>query len=145
MAHTISDRRRRARGEEFRAAEIAVGKRELKREARHHQRIVDLWNRRAARGARQTFFPIIEVAISAGAPWLQVRCPGCQTIGEVDLRRLDRHGGMAISGLIPSLSCRMCSPNPPFAKLIGLTADPQTPTWRSSSWEAMQRARREHR
>jgi hypothetical protein len=38
-----------------------------------------------------------------------------------DLRMLDRHPGGAISGLIPSLSCRRCSPNAPFARLEMLT------------------------
>jgi hypothetical protein len=37
-------------------------------------------------------------------------------------RTLDRHPMMPISGLIPSLSCRWCCSNPPFAKLEALTA-----------------------
>jgi hypothetical protein len=49
-----------------------------------------------------------------------VLCPACQTIGDIDLRKLGRHPGATIASLIPSLSCRMCCPNPPFAKLIGL-------------------------
>ena len=43
-------------------------------------------------------------------------CPACGQFGSVDLRTLDRHPGGAISGLIPSLSCRRCSPNAPFAR-----------------------------
>jgi hypothetical protein len=38
----------------------------------------------------------------------------------VDVRTLDRDPMVSISGLIPSLSCRWCCPNPPFAKLLGL-------------------------
>jgi hypothetical protein len=33
----------------------------------------------------------------------------------IDLRTLDRHRGAAISSLIPSLSCRRCSPHAQFA------------------------------
>ena len=40
----------------------------------------------------------------------------------IDLRTLDRHPGTSISSLIPSISCRRCSPNAPFAKLEMLTA-----------------------
>jgi hypothetical protein len=41
----------------------------------------------------------------------------------IDLRTLDRHPGTSISSLIPSISCRRCSPNAPFAKLEMLTAE----------------------
>jgi hypothetical protein len=41
-------------------------------------------------------------------------CPGCQAIGEVDLRALDRHPAMPISGLISLLSCGRCCPNEIF-------------------------------
>jgi hypothetical protein len=44
-------------------------------------------------------------------------------VGSIDLRTLDRHPGASISSLIPSLSCRRCSPNPPFARLEMLTAE----------------------
>jgi hypothetical protein len=47
----------------------------------------------------------------------------CGQFGSVDLRTLDRHTGGAISSLIPSLSCRRCSPNAPFAWLEMLTAE----------------------
>ena len=36
-----------------------------------------------------------------------------------------RHPGAAISSLIPSVSCRRCSPNAPFARLEMLTAERQ--------------------
>jgi hypothetical protein len=32
-------------------------------------------------------------------------------VGSVDLRTLDRHPGASISSLIPSASCRRCSPH----------------------------------
>jgi hypothetical protein len=60
---------------------------------------------------------------NAGLPWLTFSCPACGQVGSVDLRALDRHPGAAISGLIPSLSCRRCSPNAHFARLEMLTAE----------------------
>ena len=79
-----------------------------------------IWNLRAKRGRRVTFFPTIGAALAAKTPILEVLCPACQTVGEVDIRKLDRHPDASLSSLVPSLSCRMCCPNPPFAKLIGL-------------------------
>jgi hypothetical protein len=43
--------------------------------------------------------------------------PELPKVGSVDLRTLDRHPGGAISSVIPSLSCRRCSPNAPFTRL----------------------------
>jgi hypothetical protein len=103
-------------------AERERGQRELGRDRVQAEKLVAVWNSRAARKARPSFYPTIETALLAGAPWLAYQCPSCQLIGDVDLRTLDRHPMMAISGLIPSLSCRWCCSNPPFAKLIGLTA-----------------------
>ncbi len=86
------------------------------------QKIVAIWNARQAGGRELWFYPTIGAAIAAGFPWLTFSCPGCRMVGSVDLRTLDRHPGASISGLIPSLSCRRCSPHPPFAKLEMLTA-----------------------
>jgi hypothetical protein len=115
----------RRMGRERAAAERAERERrqrELGRDVVQAEKLVAVWNSRAARKARPSFYPTIETALLAGAPWLAYQCPSCQLIGDVDLRTLDRHPMMAISGLIPSLSCRWCCSNPPFAKLIGLTA-----------------------
>src|SRR5437867_627383 len=49
------------------------------------------------------------------------RCPACRTINAVDLRTLDRHRAAAIMSLIPTLSCRSCRPNAPFAELLRLS------------------------
>jgi hypothetical protein len=57
-------------------------------------------------------------AIAAGVPWLSFSCPACGQFGSIDLRTLDRHPGASISNLIPSVSCRRCTPNAPFAKLL---------------------------
>jgi len=59
----------------------------------------------------------IGAAIRAGYWFLWVRCPACRTINAVDLRTLDRHADAAVTSLIPSLSCRSCRPNAPFAEL----------------------------
>jgi hypothetical protein len=116
MAHTISERKRQQRVREL-APELA---RVARRELRHARRIVELWNRRAQAGRKPSFYPTIRTALAAQMPILDVLCPACRTVGSVDIRTLERHPGMAISGLIPSLSCRFCCGNPPFAKLIGL-------------------------
>ena len=96
--------------------------RELGRDAVQAEKLVAIWNSRATRKARPSFYPTIETALLAGTPWLAHQCPACQLIGDTDLRTLDRHPLIPISGLIPSLSCGWCCSNPPFAKLIGLTA-----------------------
>jgi len=60
-------------------------------------KVIEIWNGRANRKARPTFYPTLEAAILAGAPWLRFMCPSCQTVGEVDLRALDRHPLMVLS------------------------------------------------
>jgi hypothetical protein len=86
-------------------------------------KIVAIWNARQAGGRALWFYPTIGAAIAAGLPWLTLSCPGCGQSASVNLRTLDRHPGGAISALIPSLSCRRCSPNAPFARLEMLTAE----------------------
>jgi len=80
-----------------------------------------VWDARRARGAEPLFHPTIGGAIRAGRPWLS----GCGVVGEVDLRRLDRHPATAVTSLIPLASCMRCSPHPPFAKLVGLNSGPR--------------------
>jgi hypothetical protein len=58
-----------------------------------------------------------------GLPWLSFSCSACGQWGSLDLRTLDRHPSASISSLIPSVSCRRCSPHAPFAKLETLTAE----------------------
>jgi hypothetical protein len=87
------------------------------------QTIVAIWNARQARGRALWFYPTIAAANAAGLPWLSFSCPACGQFASVDLRTLDRHPGAAISSLIPSVSCRRCSPNAPFARLEMLTAE----------------------
>ena len=96
-------------------------RRERGRDVAQARKLVAIWNSRAGRGARPSFYPTLETVMLAGAPWLSYMCPACRTVGEIDVGTLDRHTAMSISGLIPSLSCRRCCDNPPFAKLLELT------------------------
>jgi hypothetical protein len=66
------------------------------------------------------FYPTIGAAVAAGTPILNFMCPGCPQVGDVDLRTLGRQPAATIASLIPKLSCRRCSPNPSFARLIAL-------------------------
>lgn len=95
-----------------------------RREALHARRLVALWNLRVRLKRKATFFPTIGTALAARRPVLDVICPGCQTIGRVDLRRVDMHPNAPISALIPRLSCRRCCLNPPFAVLGELAPAP---------------------
>ena len=88
---------------------------------RDARRIVAIWNGRRAKGRELWFHLRIGAAIAAGHPWLTFICPACKQIGEIDLRRLDRHPNATIESLVVSLRCRRCRPNPPFVKLLGLT------------------------
>jgi hypothetical protein len=116
--------RERAAARAAEEAKRAEAQRKLAAEA---QKIVEIWNARQAGGRALWFYPTIGAAIAAGLPWLTFYCPGCTVVGSVDLRSLDRHRDAAISSLVPSLSCRRCSPHAPFAKLKTLTAE--RPEW----------------
>src|SRR5262245_53303434 len=116
---------RRAQERERAAARAAeeAKRREAERKAiAEAEKIVAIWNARQAGGQALWFYPTIGAAIAGGYPWLSFSCPACGQWGSIDLRTLDRHPGAAISSLIPSVSCRRCSPHAPFAKLEMLTA-----------------------
>ena len=87
------------------------------------EKIVSIWNARQAGGRALWFYPTIGAAIAGGYRWLSFSCPACGQWGSVDLRTLDRHPAAAISSIIPSVSCRRCSPNAPFARLEALTVE----------------------
>ncbi len=80
---------------------------------------VEAWNARRAHA--HAILANDRRAITAGYWFLRARCPACRTTGAVDLRRLDWHRGAAVTALIPSLSCRSCRPNAPFAELVCLS------------------------
>jgi hypothetical protein len=84
-------------------------------------RAVDLWNQRQARGAEPLLYPTIAAAVRAGKPRLTYRCPGCDLIGDADVRGFDRHPHASISSIIPALRCPRCTPSGPFVKLLRLS------------------------
>jgi len=85
------------------------------------ERLITAWNERQAQRMPMLFSPTIGGAIAAQYWFLCIRCPACRTINAIDLRVLDRHPDAAVSSLIPSLSCRSCRPNAPFAELERLS------------------------
>ena len=84
-------------------------------------KLVETWNARQTAHMPMLFSPTIEAAITAGYWFLRARCPACRTTGDVDLRTLDWHRGAAVTALTPTLSCRSCRPNTPFAELVCLS------------------------
>ena len=117
---------RRAQDRERAAARTAAEAKRAEAERKavaDAQKIVAIWNARQAGGRALWFYPTIGAAIAAGVPWLTYSCPACQQVGCIDLRTLDRHPGASISSIIPSVSCRRCSPNSPFARLEMLAAE----------------------
>ncbi len=85
------------------------------------ERLIAAWNERQAKRMPMLFSPTIGAAVTAGYGFLWVRCPACRTTNAIDLRTLDRHRDAAMTSLIPSLSCRSCRPNAPFAELVRLS------------------------
>ena len=83
--------------------------------------LIGAWNERQARRTPMLFAPTIGAALTARYWFLWVRCPACRTTQSIDLRTLDRHRDATVTSLIPSLSCRSCRPNAPFAELLGLS------------------------
>jgi hypothetical protein len=84
-------------------------------------RLVAAWNERQAKRMPMLFSPTIGCALKARHWFLWVCCPACPTTQAVDLRTLDRHPWSALTSLIPTLSCRSCRPNAPFAELVRLS------------------------
>jgi hypothetical protein len=104
-----------------RAAEEAKRAKTERKAVADAQKIVAISNARQAGGRELWFYP----TIGRHCGWLpvaQLLLSGVSEFGSVDLRTLDRHPGASISNLIPSLSCRRCSPRAPFAKLESFSA-----------------------
>ena len=112
----MEDRRRQAAEKEV-AARRATDAQVLE----DAERLIAAWNERQASRMPMLFSPTIGAAIAAGYWFLWVRCPACRTTNAIDLRTLDRHRDAAVISLIPSLSCRSCRPNAPFAELMRLS------------------------
>jgi hypothetical protein len=104
------------------AAKKAQARRALGRQVLEDaERLVATWNARQDAHIRMLFPLTIGAAIAARHCFLWVRCPACRTTQSVDLRPLDRHHDAAVTSLVPSLSCRSCRPNAPFAELVRLS------------------------
>jgi hypothetical protein len=93
-----------------------------------------LWNAALAAGWRTIFYPSVETALATGCHWLHVVCPACHQMGEVDLRIIDIHPNASIGAVVRAMSCKRCSPHPPFARPLGATR---------RSWEDKRRWKRE--
>jgi len=85
------------------------------------ERLIAAWNARQAKRMPHLFAPTIGAALASRHHFLWVHCPACRTMRDIDLRTLDRHPDAAVTSLIPSLSCRSCRPNAPFAELVRLS------------------------
>lgn len=87
--------------------------------------IVGRWNADLAADQVPQFSPTIGAAIRARRPWLQILCPGCRQVYELDLRRVVRPQDFPISGL--SLTCESgCLGQGPKPKLVALVEFPDT-------------------
>ena len=51
----------------------------------------------------------------------RVLCPACYQMGEADLREIDIHPNASIGTVVRAMSCKRCSPHPPFARPLGAT------------------------
>ena len=87
-------------------------------------RVIDRWNRDLADGREMWWSPTIRAALVAGTPWLEVYCPGCQTIRAIDIRTIDRHPMASIGSLVLGLRCSWCPGSAPMPRIIGLHALP---------------------
>jgi hypothetical protein len=85
------------------------------------ERLIAAWNEQQEKRMPMLFAPTIGAALAARHWFLWVYCPACRNTSAIDLRTLDRHRDGAVTSLIPSLSCRSCRPNAPFAELVRLS------------------------
>jgi hypothetical protein len=79
------------------------------------------WNAALAAGWRTIFYPSVGTALTTSCHWLHVVCPACQQMGETDLRKIDIHPNASIATVVRAMSCKRCSPHPPFARPLGAT------------------------
>jgi hypothetical protein len=64
--------------------------------------------------------PTIGTAIEARFYFLDVLCPGCRQVKQIDLRTLDRHPQTRLENIVPKLSCQACRPRGPMARIVGI-------------------------
>jgi hypothetical protein len=87
-------------------------------------RVIERWNAALATGRDMWWSPTIRAALVAGTPWLEVYCPGCQTIRAIDIRTIDRHPLASVGSLVLGLRCSGCPGPAPMPKIMGLHAMP---------------------
>ena len=104
------------------------GRTRLKRAAAKHA--MGFWNAALAAGWRTIFYPSVGTALATKCPWLHVVCPACQQMGETDLRNIDIHPNASIGTVVRAMSCKRCSPHPPFARPLGATRR----SWEGKEW-----------
>jgi hypothetical protein len=56
-----------------------------------------------------------------------------ERLGETDLRQIDIHPNASLGTVVRAMSCKRCSPHPPFARPLGATR---------RSWEGKDKWRR---
>jgi hypothetical protein len=91
--------------------------------------VVKRWNEMVQARRSPGHSPTIGTAIEARFYFLDVFCPGCRLVKQVDLRTLDRHPRTRLENLVPQLSCRDCRPSPPLARIRGVAEH----EWRSGN------------
>jgi hypothetical protein len=84
------------------------------------ERVVERWNRDLRSGRDLWWSPTIRCAVVAGAPWLDVHCPGCGTSRMIDVRTIDRHPLASVGSLVLGLRCSWCQGAGPMPKVLGL-------------------------
>jgi hypothetical protein len=136
MAHSISDQQRERRDADVNRKDVARQEAVVREDLVEATNVVEVWNSRLAAGRELFFAPSIRATVLGRMPILMFVCPACQVTGSLDLRKLDRHPRTLVTSLIPSLSCRRCVPNAPFAQLTGLRKDPADTQERNIHLEA---------
>ena len=102
-------------GVRTRGLDIKVGAAKLKADTAARLKaelVVGRGNRRLATGRGMLWSPTIRAALIAGAPWLDVFCPGCGTSRAIDLRTVDRHPLASVGTLVLGLRCSWCPDRP---------------------------------
>ncbi len=92
---------------------------QLKRATAKH--VMALWNTALAAGWRTIFYLTVGTALVTGCNFLHVVCSSCQQMGETDLRKIDIHPKASLGTVVRAMSCKRCSPHPPFARPLGAT------------------------
>jgi hypothetical protein len=64
----------------------------------------------------------MRAAKAAEMQWLDIFCPGCQTVAAVDISKVDRHPEAAVASLVIGLRCSACGPGAPMPRLLELHA-----------------------